>query len=158
MKTKQFFYLALLIFMSFSFTSCGSDNDDGPTNHNAELLKGDTWVFEKASVTVMGQTIDMSYNEIRQLIAQESGTNNVILIDEKLRFTDDKMIFVNTGDEVRYNYYNNGTFTFDGMEAMKKEGIDMTMRIKTLTEHQLVFTARLKVEGMTMDEDLYYKR
>ena len=157
--TKKFLLFPILIFaLCLGFTSCGDDDNDGPANHNNELLKGDTWNFQKATVPVLGQTIDMSYDEIVSYMKQAAGTNNILLVDEKLRFTDDEMIFVNTGDHVKYTYYSNGNFTFEGLDSMSQEGVKMTMKIKTLTSNQLVFTLKITVEGTTISEDLHYAR
>lgn len=158
MKKKLLLFPLLIIALCVGFVSCGSDDDDGPVNHNIELLKGDTWVFQKASVSVLGQTIDMSYREILDYMKQTAGTNNLLIVDEKLRFTDDEMIFVNTGDRVRYTYFSNGNFTFDGLDAMSAEGVKITMKIKTLKEKQLVFTLKMTVENITISEDLHYSR
>ncbi len=158
MSKKFLLFPFLMIALCVGFVSCGSDDDDGPVNHNIELLKGDTWNFQKASVTVLGQTINMSYREILDYMKQTTGENNLLVIDEKLRFTDDEMIFVNTGDRVRYTYYSNGNFTFDGLDALSEEGINISMKIKTLTSNQLVFTLKITAEGTTISEDLHYAR
>ena len=159
MTKKLLLFPLMMIALCMGFVSCGNeDDDDGPVNHNIELLKGDTWNFQKASVTVLGQTIDMSFNEIISYMKEAAGTDNLFIIDEKLRFTDDEMIFVNTGDRVRYTYYNNGSFTFEGLDQLSHEGIGVTMKIKSLTENQLVFTLKLTVKGKSISEDLYYTR
>ena len=158
MTKKLLLFPLLMIALCMGFVSCGNDDDDGPSNHNTELLKGDIWKFQKATVSVMGQTIDMSYDEILSYMKQSAGTNNLLIVDERLQFTDDEMIFVNTGDRVHYTYYSNGNFTFDGLNEMSAEGVKITMKIKSLSQNKLVFTLTLKVEGVSINEDLYYAR
>ena len=160
--TKKFLLFPLLMIALFmGFVSCGNDDDDdGPVNHNIELLKGDTWTFQKAIVSVLGVSvpIEMPYSDLLDYMKQVTGINNILVVDQKLRFTDDEMIFVNTGDRIRYTYYDNGNFTFDGLDALAEEGVRITMKIKTLTSNQLVFTLKLTVEGTSLSEDLYYTR
>lgn len=155
-KILNVLFLILLLSMPMVLTSCGDDKDEPDGGSDVSLLMGDTWQFQKAVVNAMGQKLEMSYREIKSYMSQEMGTNNLIIVDEKLRFTEDEMIFVNTGDRVNYRYSSNGKFWFEGMEELSEIGFNIT--IPSLTKNQLIFRYSMSVSGMTITEDLYYVR
>lgn len=157
MKLNKLFTLLLLAVLMVGAVSCGSDDDD-KINANASLLQGDTWTFQKASVNVMGQTIEMSLRQIRDMYSSQLGTNNIMFIDEHLKFEEEYMLLVNTGERLKYKYYSNGKLWIEGLDDLDEEGIDMDIRVKSLTQSQLVLTYNLGVEGMSIKEDVYYTR
>ena len=95
-KLLNYFFIVALLAMPVVLTSCGDDDDEPKGNGDVSLLLGDTWNFQKAVVNVMGQKIEMSYNQILSYMKEELGTSNVMVIDQKLRFSEDEMILVNT--------------------------------------------------------------
>ena len=94
-KLMNLLLLVALLAMPVVLTSCGDEEDEPKGNVDVSLLMGDTWTFQKAIVTVMGQKIEMSYNEILSYMSEEMGTSNLIVVDQKLKFTEDEMILVN---------------------------------------------------------------
>lgn len=150
--------LLLLTLVVLAVGACGKDDDEGVTS-KSDLLQGGTWTFQKAVVSVMGQTMEMSLSDIRQMYASELGTSNIMFIDEKLRFDGTYMTMVNTGDRYRYTYSSNGTLKIEGMDEIDGyDDIDLSIKVKSVTENQLILRYEIKVEGMTITEDVYYKR
>ena len=158
MKISKILYSLLLAILLVSLNACGSDDDD-KIHSNSDLLQGDTWVFQKAVVSVMGQTMEMTLSQIRQIYASELGTNNIMFIDEKLRFEENYMVMVNTGDRYAYKYYSNGTLWIEGMDELSGvDGLSMAIKVKSLTSKQLVLRYDITIQGMTISEDVYYSR
>lgn len=157
MKLNKLFTLLLLAILMAGATGCGSDDDD-KINKNASMLQGDTWTFQKAVVSVMGQSIEMNLRQIRDMYASEMGTSNIMFIDEHLKFEEEYMVMVNTGDRLKYKYFSNGKLWIDGMDDLSVEGIDMDIRVKSLTQSQLVLTYDIGIEGTSIKEDIYYTR
>lgn len=163
-KILNLVFLLSLLAMPVMLASCGSDNDDDDINNgtihpNAEMLQGGTWTFQKAIVSIMGQTIEMDLDEIRQLYAQDLGTNNIMFIDEYIKFEKDYMVMVNTGDRYAYKYYSNGTLWIEGIDELAgTENMNLTIKVKSLSQKQLVMRYSIKMPGFTMDEDVYYTR
>ncbi len=157
MKQSKAFYLLLIAALMLSLSACGDDDDK--VNSNSSMLQGDTWTFQKASVNVMGQTIEMTLNEIRQMYSSQMGTSNIMFIDEKLKFEEEHVVMVNTGDRLAYKYYSDGTLWIEGMDDLQgTEGISMKMRVKSLTANQLVITCTIDAQGISITEDVYYRR
>ncbi len=157
-KLLNYFFIVALLAMPVVLTSCGDDDDEPKGNGDVSLLLGDTWNFQKAVVNVMGQKIEMSYNQILSYMKEELGTSNVMVIDQKLRFSEDEMILVNTGDRVKYRLSSDGSFWFEGLDELNDDDISISVKINSLTSNQLVFRYSFGVEGMTFYEDLYYTR
>jgi uncharacterized lipoprotein YehR (DUF1307 family) len=86
-KLMNLLLLVALLAMPVVLTSCGDEEDEPKGNVDVSLLMGDTWTFQKAIVTVMGQKVEMSYNEILSYMSEEMGTSNLIVVDQKLKFT-----------------------------------------------------------------------
>ncbi len=157
MKQAKALYLLLIAALMLSLSACGDDDDK--VHSNADLLKGETWTFQKASVNVMGQTIEMTLNQIRQMYSSQMGTSNIMFIDEHLKFEDEYVVMVNTGDRLAYKYYSDGTLWIEGMDDLQgTEGISMNMKVKSLTTSQLVLTCTLNAQGISITEDVYYTR
>lgn len=157
MKQTKALYLLLIAALMLSLSACGDDDDKG--NSNSSLLQGETWTFQKASVNIMGQTFEMTLNEIRQMYSQQMGTSNIMFIDEHLKFEEEYVVMVNTGDRLAYKYYSDGTLWIEGMDDLQgTEGVSMKMRVKSLTATQLVLTCTLNAQGISITEDIYYKR
>ncbi len=157
MKQTKALYLLLIAALMLSLSACGDDDDK--VNSNSSLLQGETWTFQKASVNIMGQTFEMTLNEIRQMYSQQMGTSNIMFIDEHLKFEDGYVVMVNTGDRLAYKYYSDGTLWIEGMDDLQgTEGVSMKMRVKSLTATQLVLTCTLNAQGISITEDIYYKR
>ena len=155
MKLNKLFTLLLLAILMAGATGCGSDDDD-KINQNASLLQGETWTFKKAVVDVMGQSIEMNLRQIRDMYSSQLGTSNIMFIDEHLKFEEEYMVMVNTGDRLKYKYYSNGTLWIEGLDDLDE--ISINIRIKSLTQSQLVLTYNLSVEGISIKEDIYYTR
>lgn len=148
----------LLAVLMAGLGACGSKDDD-KIHSNSSMLQGETWNFQKASMTFMGQTMDMSLREIKQAMAQEAGTSNVIMIDERLRFEAEHIVMVNTGDRYAYKYYSNGTLWIEGLDDIDgAEGVTIKLSIKSLTESQLVIRYEISADGNTIPMDMYYTR
>lgn len=148
----------LLAVVMTGLTACGNKDDD-KIHSNASMLQGETWNFQKASMTFMGQTMDMSLREIKQAMAQEAGTSNVIMIDERLRFEAEHIVMVNTGDRYAYKYYSNGSLWIEGIDKVDgTEGLTIKLSIKSLTESQLVIHYEISADGNTIPMDMYYTR
>ena len=157
MKQTKALYLLLIAALMLSLSACGDDDDK--VNSNSSLLQGETWTFQKASVNIMGQTFEMTLNEIRQMYSQQMGTSNIIFIDVLLKFEEEYVVMVNTGDRLAYKYYSDGTLWIEGMDDLQgTEGVSMKMRVKSLTATQLVLTCTLNAQGISITEDVYYKR
>lgn len=157
MKQTKALYLLLIAALMLSLSACGDDDDK--VNSNSSLLQGETWTFQKASVNIMGQTFEMTLNEIRQMYSQQMGTSNIMFIDEHLKFEEEHVVMVNTGDRLAYKYYSDGTLWIEGMDDLQgTEGVSMKMRVKSLTATQLVLTCTLNAQGISITEDIYYKR
>ncbi len=157
MKQTKALYLLLIAALMLSLSACGDDDDK--VNSNSSLLQGETWTFQKASVNIMGQTFEMTLNEIRQMYSQQMGTSNIMFIDEHLKFEEEYVVMVNTGDRLAYKYYSDGTLWIEGMDDLQgTEGVSMKMRVKSLTATQLVLTCTLNAQGISITEDVYYKR
>ncbi len=157
MKQTKALYLLLIAALMLSLSACGDDDDK--VNSNSSLLQGETWTFQKASVNIMGQTFEMTLNEIRQMYSQQMGTSNIMFIDEHLKFEEGYVVMVNTGDRLAYKYYSDGTLWIEGMDDLQgTEGVSMKMRVKSLTATQLVLTCTLNAQGISITEDVYYKR
>ena len=157
MKQTKSLYLLLIAALMLSLSACGDDDDK--VNSNSSLLQGETWTFQKASVNIMGQTFEMTLNEIRQMYSQQMGTSNIMFIDEHLKFEEEYVVMVNTGDRLAYKYYSDGTLWIEGMDDLQgTEGVSMKMRVKSLTATQLVLTCTLNAQGISITEDIYYKR
>ncbi len=157
MKQTKALYLLLIAALMLSLSACGDDDDK--VNSNSSLLQGETWTFQKASVNIMGQTFEMTLNEIRQMYSQQMGTSNIMFIDEHLKFEEEYVVMVNTGDRLAYKYYSDGTLWIEGMDDLQgTEGVSMKMRVKSLTATQLVLTCTLNAQGISITEDIYYKR
>ena len=158
MKYSKIYLSMLLAILMVTLNACGSDDDD-KINKNADMLQGGTWTFQKASVNVMGQTIEMSLREIRQMYASEMGTSNIMFIDEKLKFEEEYVVMVNTGDRYAYKYYSNGKLWIEGMDELEEpDGMSLDMRVKSLTTNQLVLRYDVQAQGITISEDIYYTR
>ena len=158
-KFLNYFLLVALMAMPLVLTSCGDDDDDEPSGiGDVSMLMGDTWTFQKAVVNIMGQSIEMSYDEILSYMSQEMGTSNLIVVDEKLRFTEDEMILVNTGERVNYRLSSNGNFWFEGLDEMSDSEMSLNVSIYKLTNNLLIFRYKFGMQGMTFTEDLYYTR
>ena len=157
-KLMNLLLLVALLAMPVVLTSCGDEEDEPKGNVDVSLLMGDTWTFQKAILTVMGQKVEMSYNEILSYMSEEMGTSNLIVVDQKLKFTEDEMILVNTGDHIRYRLSSNGKFWFDGLDDIDDDDISLNISISELTSHRLVFRYLIGVEGVTITEDLIYTR
>lgn len=158
MKYSKILLSVLLAILMVTLNACGSDDDD-KINKNAEMLQGGTWTFQKASVNVLGQTIEMSLSEIRQMYASEMGTSNIMFIDEKLKFEEEYVVMVNTGDRYAYKYYSNGKLWIEGMDELEGlDGLSLDMRVKSLTSNQLVLRYDVQAQGITISEDIYYTR
>ena len=157
---KKIYYLTLfisLLAMPLVLSSCGDELDEPLSDGDVSLLIGDTWQFEKATVNVLGQQINMSYNEVLKYMKEQAGTDKLIVLDEKLKFTENEMTFVNTGDKVAYRYYSNGKFWCEGMDDIV--GLVIKMSIPKLTKNQLVFRYKISVSGvLSISEELYYTR
>ena len=148
----------LLAVVMTGLTACGNKDDD-KIHSNASMLQGETWNFQKASMTFMGQTMDMSLREIKQAMAQEAGSSNVIMIDERLRFEAEHIVMVNTGDRYAYKYYSNGSLWIEGIDKVDgTEGLTIKLSIKSLTESQLVIHYEISADGNTIPMDMYYTR
>lgn len=157
MKQTKALYLLLIAALMLSLSACGDDDDK--VNSNSSLLQGETWTFKKASVNIMGQTFEMTLNEIRQMYSQQMGTSNIMFIDEHLKFEEEYVVMVNTGDRLAYKYYSDGTLWIEGMDDLQgTEGVSMKMRVKSLTATQLVLTCTLNAQGISITEDIYYTR
>lgn len=157
MKQTKALYLLLIAALMLSLSACGDDDDK--VNSNSSLLQGETWTFQKASVNIMGQTFEMTLNEIRQMYSQQMGTSNIMFIDEHLKFEEEYVVMVNTGDRLAYKYYSDGTLWIEGMDDLQgTEGVSMKMRVKSLTATQLVLTCTLNAQGISITEDIYYTR
>ncbi len=157
MKQTKALYLLLIAALMLSLSACGDDDDK--VNSNSSLLQGETWTFQKASVNIMGQTFEMTLNEIRQMYSQQMGTSNIMFIDEHLKFEEGYVVMVNTGDRLAYKYYSDGTLWIEGMDDLQgTEGVSMKMRVKSLTATQLVLTCTLNAQGISITEDIYYTR
>lgn len=157
MKQTKALYLLLIAALMLSLSACGDDDDK--VNSNSSLLQGETWTFQKASVNIMGQTFEMTLNEIRQMYSQQMGTSNIMFIDEHLKFEEGHVVMVNTGDRLAYKYYSDGTLWIEGMDDLQgTEGVSMKMRVKSLTATQLVLTCTLNAQGISITEDIYYTR
>ena len=157
MKQTKALYLLLIAALMLSLSACGDDDDK--VNSKSSLLQGETWTFQKASVNIMGQTFEMTLNEIRQMYSQQMGTSNIMFIDEHLKFEEEYVVMVNTGDRLAYKYYSDGTLWIEGMDDLQgTEGVSMKMRVKSLTATQLVLTCTLNAQGISITEDVYYKR
>lgn len=158
MKQTKLFFIMLLAVVMIGVSSCGSKDDD-KIHSNASMLQGETWNFQKASMTFMGQTMDMSLREIKQAMAQEAGTSNVIMIDERLRFEAEHIVMVNTGDRYAYKYYSNGTLWIEGIDDIDgAEGVTIKLSVKSLTGSQLVIRYEISADGNTIPMDMYYTR
>lgn len=155
MKLNKLYYALLMAILMVTLNACGSDDDD-TTHSNADMLKGETWTFQKAVVNAMGQSMEMNLSQIRQLYESEFGTSNIMFIDQYLKFEDEYVVMVNTGERLRYKYYSNGKLWIEGMDEI--EYIDITLRVKSLNQSQLVLRYEVKVEGTSITEDVYYKR
>lgn len=148
----------MLTVVMVGLSACGSKDDD-MIHSNASMLQGETWNFQKASMTFMGQTMDMSLSEIKQAMAQEAGSSNVIIVDERLRFETDHVVMVNTGDRYAYKYYSNGTLWIEGIDEIDgAEGVSVKLSVKSLTESQLVIRYEISADGNTIPMDMYYTR
>lgn len=157
MKQAKALYLLLIAALMLSLSACGDDDDK--VNSNSSMLQGATWTFQKASVNIMGQTIEMTLNEIRQMYASQMGNGNIMFIDEKLKFEEEHVVMVNTGDRLAYKYYSDGTLWIEGMDDLQgTDGISMKMKVKSLTANQLVLTCTLNAQGISITEDIYYTR
>lgn len=157
-KLLNYFLLIALMAMPVVLSSCGNDDDEPSGSGDVSLLMGDTWTFQKAVVNVMGQKIEMSYNEIVSYMKQEMGTGNLLIVDEKLRFTEDEMILVNTGDHVKYRLSSNGKFWFEGLDEIQDNDMTINITINSLTNKQLIFRYKFNMQGVSFTEDLYYIR
>lgn len=158
MKLNKILYSLLIAILMVSLSACGSDDDD-KIHSNADLLQGDTWIFQKAVVSFMGQTMEMTLSQIRQMYASELGTNNIMFIDEKLKFEKDYMVMVNTGERYAYKYMSDGTLWIEGMDELSGvDDMNMSIKVKSLTSKQLVLRYDVTIQGMTIGEDVYYTR
>ena len=117
---------------------------------------GGTWQFEKADLNVLGQKIEMSYDDILHYMQEQAGTDKVVVLDEKLSFTENEMTYVNVNKKVPYRYYSNGKFWCEDMDNIV--GMVINMSIPRLTQNQLVFRYKISITGLSISFDLYYKR
>ncbi len=158
---KKLFNLFFVLSIALFAVSCGDDNGggkDGPENDKADLLLGDTWEFQKASVQMGDFKYEMSFSELESF-AKEMEGGDVIFYDRYLKFDGDYMTLVNAGEKTRYVYYSNGNFWFEVLDEMNKtKDVSISAKIKALTESQLVFNYTIKSAGITIVEDLYYVR
>lgn len=153
-KILNLVFLISLLAMPMVLSSCG---DDEPlTEADVTPLMGETWQFEKGVVNVLGQQVVMSYDEVVRYMKEQSGADKIVIVDEKLRFTEKEMIFVNTGEKVYYHYYTNGKFWCEGMDNIV--GVVLNMSIPKLTSNQLVFRYKIGIAGLSISMDLFYKR
>lgn len=156
-KILNLVFLVALLAMPVMLSSCGVDDGDEPlSDGDVTLLTGGVWQFEKAEVNVLGQKIEMSYNEILKYMKEQAGSDKVVVLDEKLSFTETEMTFVNINKKVPYRYYSNGKFWCEGMDNIV--GLVLNMSIPRLTQNQLVFRYKISFSGLSLSVDMYYKR
>jgi hypothetical protein len=155
-KILNLVFLIAMLAMPMLLTSCGDDSDEPLSDGDVTLLMGGTWQFEKADVIVLGQKIEMSYKDILKYMKEQAGTDKIVVLDEKLSFTDKEMIYVNVNKKVPYRYYSNGKFWCEGMDDIV--GMVINMSIHRLTQNQLVFRYKVSLSGLSISFDLYYSR
>ncbi len=155
-KVFNLVFLIAMLAMPMVLTSCGDDNDEPLSDGDVTLLMGGTWQFEKAELNVLGQKMEMSYYDILNYMKEQAGTDKVVVLDEKLSFTEKEMTYVNVNKKVPYRYYSNGKFWCEGMDDIV--GMVINMSIPRLTQNQLVFRYKISVSGLSISFDLYYKR
>lgn len=155
-KFFHFVFLIALLAMPMVLTSCGDDADEPLSDGDVSLLMGGTWQFEKADLNVLGQKIEMSYDDILHYMQEQAGTDKVVVLDEKLSFTENEMTYVNVNKKVPYRYYSNGKFWCEDMDNIV--GMVINMSIPRLTQNQLVFRYKISITGLSISFDLYYKR
>lgn len=83
-KFIKIFYDIMFVVVASLFASCSSSSDEPSGDDLVEKLQG-TWVLEKMKMSVMGQTIEMTADELKG----ESGYNE--FYDDVLRFSGDKV-------------------------------------------------------------------
>lgn len=97
---KLFNYFALLMMcltVSVAFVSCGDDEDEPKGSNLEEQLQG-TWNFQVMKISVMGQTIEMDIDDLKN----NTGYNQ--FYDDVLKFSGSKV--------------NGGTYKINGNKIL----------------------------------------
>ena len=143
-KSKFLSILMLMFIMSVStlcFTACGGDDDeeDSPEKPTASALDG-RWRFDHATVTAMGQTVNVSLSDIKAAMPA-----NTYLWDEIIVFEDGKM------NGIPYKLKGKKLTLPDYPEFAE---LNCTVKV---SDDRLVFHYDLEeYTGQKITEDLYY--
>lgn len=143
-KFKKLLMMLMLCTFGMAFTACGGDGDDDgdtPADPSSikEMLQG-TWQAEDCVVKVMGQTIHMTIDEVKEW----SGVSN--FYDERLTFSGDRC--------------NNWTYTLKGnkIHYNNVSDYDDTWFTVKVTDSKLSLTADMEEDGQSVTVTLNYRR
>lgn len=140
MKISIFKIMALLLMALISntaLTSCGNDKDDEPKDDNLkERLQG-TWHFTKMKIKCMGQTMELSRDELL------SSSNADYLYDDVLTFNDDNV--------------NGSHYEIDGNKLLLPYYVDANWWCQvSFSGSQLVLYYDIMQDGIRIEEWAYY--
>ncbi len=139
MKKNIYYLFALIALFTCSttlFSACGDDEDSPSGDALIERLQG-TWFFDKAKLNIMGQTIEMNADEIRN----GSGYEN--FYDESLSFSGTKV--------------NGQTYKVDGNRVMLPwyTNLDWWAKV-SFSKSQLIFEYDITQNGVNFKMWCYY--
>lgn len=143
-KFKKLLMMLMLCTLGMAFTACGGDGDDDgdtPADPSSikEMLQG-TWQFEEGVVEAMGQTVHVSFDEIKEM----AGTSN--FYDTRLTFSGDRC--------------NSWSYTLQG-NKLHYEGFDeyddfwFTVKV---TDTKLSLTEVIEEDGVSAKVTMIYRR
>ncbi|MDE7411868.1 MAG: hypothetical protein K2M94_07505 [Paramuribaculum sp.] len=144
MKTKIYYLLTLLALFTCSagFLSSCSDDEESPSGDALiEKLQGN-WIFEKMKMNVLGQTIEMTADDLRNSPGVGS---NVDFYDESLSFNGTKV--------------NGKSYKVDGNRVMLPwyEDVDWWAKV-SFSDSQMIMEYDVTSEGINIKMWAYYNR
>lgn len=140
--TSNLLAILLALFTTASFTSCGSDGDDGPSNEDLkEALQG-SWKLSHIKVTAMGQTFEFDEDEIED-VKDYIGAD--VYLDEYLSFSG--------------NYVNGTLYKIEGnkLNIPAYYGDELWPKV-TVTESTMKLELDMSEDGVKIKEVLTYVR
>lgn len=136
---RRLMLVATVIFSFLAVASCSKEDASSLSN---DKIVG-TWDLDYAEVTMMGETMRISRNEIYSMARTMTGTDNVIILDATLVITSSTI--------------NGEKYKLDGKRLVQIGDADLSsfkITFEKVTDQQL--TLRYDFNGLI--EDIFYKK